>query len=152
MNLLDRERKKIVDKPLFRNEFTLLDKIRNRVGGGEESAIQSPQQLVAAFKDGISQALGIYPQDIEEGPLRKWINDFVKSFIAKDQFAKKVPSIEKIREMGLQIGSIIGNGLQSQIGAAQPPQEPPEPMRPRQEPQRERRNAERSDLSVNEFG
>ena len=84
----------------------LFDKVREKTGFGLGDIVEGQKDLVARFRAGIAEGLGVPIEAVKEAAVRQWIIDFIKTFVAPEFRSKIAPRTGQVQELGRSISSI----------------------------------------------
>lgn len=115
--------------PVLPRNTPLFDKVREKTGFGLGDIVGGQDDLVARFRAGIAEGLGVPIEAIKEAAVRQWIIDFIKTFIAPEFRSKVAPRVNQIQDLGKSIGSITQEAFRTAQEMATPSQQTAPPTK-----------------------
>lgn len=109
--------------PMFPRNTPFWDKVKDKTGFGLGDVIGGQDELVARFRAGIAEGLGVPIEAIKEAAVRQWIVDFIKAFVAPELRSKVAPRVNQIQDLGESIGSITQEAFRTAQEMATPSQQ-----------------------------
>jgi len=93
--------------PFLREKAPIVDIIREKTGRNNTKPVGSPSELAVAFRNGLSDGLGLPLEAVDLQKVQSWVVDFLKAFATPEMMSKVAPNTNEITLLGRNLGSLL---------------------------------------------